>query len=116
MIRTYTILSTNEELETSPYIKKLHEKYDLILTANKTKVVNFLFQIPILRSDAHEVCAIYDEDSLTLGNIYIDCFHNQTLISTTITTKEIGSLKISFMVPEHLSLAEAKVDRAASGY
>lgn len=115
MIRTYTILSTNGELEKSPYIKKLHQKYDLLLTANEPKIVNFLFQMPISRSDAHEVCAVFDEDSLALGDIYIDCFHNQTLISTSITAKEIGSLKISFMVPEHLSLAEAKVDRMASG-
>lgn len=116
MIRTYTILSTNGELQKSPYIKSLNQKYDLLLSAHTPKVVNFLFQIPISRSDAHEVCAIYDEDSLVLGDIYVDCFHNQTLISTSITAKEIGSLKISFMVPEHLSLAEAKVDRMASGY
>jgi hypothetical protein len=116
MIRTYTILSTNGELQTSPYIKDLHQKYDLFLSAHQPKVVNFLFQIPISRSDAHEVCALYDEDALEVDNIYVDCYHNQTLISTCITAKEVGCLKISFMVPDHLSLTEAKVDRMASGY
>jgi len=116
MIRTYTILSTNGELQTSPYIKELHQKYDLLLSAHQPKVVNFLFQLPISRSDAHEVCAIYDENALEIDNIYVDCYDNQTLISTTITAKDVGCLKVSFVVPDHLSLAEANIDRMASGY
>lgn len=116
MIRTYTILSTNGELQKSPYIMDLHQKYDLFLSAHEPKVINFLFQMPISRSDAHEVCALYDEDALDVGNIYVDCYQNQTLISTCITAKEVGCLKISFMVPNHLALAEANVDRMASGF
>lgn len=116
MIRTYSILSTNGELQTSPYIRDLQQKYDLVLTVNKPQVINFLFQISISRSEAHEVYSMFDEETLSVGNIYVDCYSNQTLISTTITPKDIGALKISFVVPDHLALAGVKNHRKSSGY
>jgi hypothetical protein len=116
MNRTYSILSTNGELQTSPYIKQLQQKYDLVLSANSPKVVNFLFQLPIYRTEAHEVFAMYDEDVLTIGDIYVDCFSNQTLISTTITPKEIGVMKITFVIPDRLALAGVHDDESTYGY
>jgi hypothetical protein len=116
MIRTYSILSSNGELQSSPYIRNLERTYDLVLTVNQPKIVNFLFQIPITRAEAHEVYAMFDEDTMAVGNIYVDCFSNQTLISTTITPKDIGSLKISFVVPDHLALAGVKADHEAPHY
>lgn len=105
MIRTYSILSTNGELQTSPYIKELQKKYDLVLDVNDTKIVNFLFQMPISRTEAHQVYAMFDEDSIIVDDIYVDCFSNQTLISAKMTPKEIGTMKISFVVPSKLALA-----------
>ena len=117
MIRTYSILSTSGELQRSPYIKELQQKYDLVLTTNRSQMVNFLFQIPISRSEAHQIYAMFDEESLTIGNIYVDCFSNQTLISTTITPKEIGTMKISFVIPSQLALVGVKdTDEYTSGY
>ncbi len=120
MKRTYSILSTNRELQTSPYINDLQQKYDLVLKVNEPKVVNFLFQIAISRSEADEVYAIFDEETLGLGSIYVDCFNNQTLISTCITARDIGSSKISFVVPDHLAFADAhaehKADAMTLGY
>ena len=100
MIRTYSILSTNGELQHSPYIKELEKKYDLVLSTNEPKVINFLFQISIERSEAHQIYAIFDEELLEVDEVYVDCFTNQTLVSTRLTVKEIGSFKISLVVPD----------------
>lgn len=117
MIRTYSILSTNGELQSSPYIKQLQQKYDLVLTTNRSQVVNFLFQIPISRSEAHQIYAMFDEQSLSVGNIYVDCFSNQTLVSANITPKEIGTMKISFVIPSQLALVGTKdSDEYTQGY
>lgn len=99
MIRTYTILSTNNEMMTSPYINGLKRTFDIALTANEPKVVNFLFQFPITADEAKNIEAIYDNEMIELSNLYIECFSNQTLASAIITAKDVGSFNFSFSMP-----------------
>jgi hypothetical protein len=107
MIRTYTILSTNGELLTSPYVNSLQKTFDLVLTVHEPKVINFLFQFPISYIEAKRIHAIYDEDALELGDIHVERYSQQTLISTIITTKDIGSFGLGFAVPHQITTKKA---------
>lgn len=114
MIRTYTILSTNGELLTSPYVSSLQKTFDLVLTVNEPKVVNFLFQFPISKIEAKRIHAIYDEDVLELGDIHVERYSQQTLISTIMTAKDIGSSGIGFAIPYRATATKAKRKLAQS--
>jgi hypothetical protein len=110
MTRSYTILATNGELLTSPYINNLKQTFDLVLNVGEPEIVNFLFQFPISRSEAKTVSAIYNKNDLDIADLYVDCFNHQTLITTTLTAKEIGSLTIAFALP----LPDTKSENANS--
>jgi hypothetical protein len=99
MTRTYTILATNEELLKCPDINNLKQEYDLVLTVGEPQAVNFLFQYPISRSAANHIRALYNEADIEIDDLYVDCFSHQTLVSATITAKEIGALSLSFSLP-----------------
>ena len=99
MIRTYSILSTNGELQTSPYVNKMQRHFDILLSVNKPQIVNFLFQFPVDYSDGARLRAVYDRDVLKVGELMVDRFKHQTLVSAKLTAKEVGSMEISFTIP-----------------
>lgn len=99
MIRTYSILATSDELFQSPYVSDLKHQYDVALNIYEPKVVNFLFQHPLQKFEMQFVHALHDETKLDVGDLYIEVFKNQTLISCLLTAKEIGSFSLSFFIP-----------------
>ncbi len=103
MIRTYSILSTDRELLTSPYVHEIKKKFDIVLTINEPQVVNFLLQFPIDKTDVGGVRAVYNRSELELSDFHTESFKYQTIISATIKPKEIGSLEISLTVPHRHS-------------
>lgn len=99
MIRTYTILSTHTEMMTSPYINGLKRTFDIVLTANEAKVVNFLFQFPITKKETTYIKAMYDEEVIEICDVFIECYTNQTLVSAIIKSKDVGSFGFAFSIP-----------------
>lgn len=99
MIRTYTILGTNDELDHSPLIRDVHRAFDIVAPVGTPTIVNFLLQFPISIYALDAIHATYEDESLEIGDIIVERFKNQTLLSTTITIKEVGATSFTLSVP-----------------
>ncbi len=99
MVRTYSILGTHDELDHSPFIRDVQQAFDIVLTIGKPTVVNFLLQFPISVYALDAIHASYEDDSITLGDLTVERYKNQTLLSTTMTIKEVGATSLTLSVP-----------------
>lgn len=99
MIRTYTILGTHDELDHSPYIRNVHQTFDIVANVGVPTIVNFLLQFPVSIYALDAIHATYEDESLAIGDIIVERFKNQTLLSTTITIKEVGATSLTLSVP-----------------
>lgn len=99
MVRTYSILGTHDELNHSPLIQGIQHTFDIVLTIGTPTVVNFLLQFPISIYALDAIHATYEDESLKLGDLFVERYANQTLLSTTMTVKEIGTTYFTLSVP-----------------
>lgn len=113
MIRTYSVLATSDELFRSPFVSELKQRYDVVLNINEPQVINFLFQQPLARQEANFVRALYDEHTMTVSDLHVETYKNQTLISCLILVKEVGSQSLSFLLPYRLSKQRALQEKIA---
>lgn len=92
---------------TSPYISKLKQAFDLHLIVGEETSVNFLLQYPLTKDRASQICAVYDKDQLEVSEIKVITYTRQTLVSTKIKSKDLGSLNFSLSIPHRLSLKQS---------
>jgi hypothetical protein len=70
------------------------------LHRGETELVNFLIQTNLTPDQCNNLQVIYDELSLNINSIQIRTYKFQTIVSVSITPKEIGSLRIGFEIPK----------------
>ena len=99
MIRFYSVFVTCDEIMSSPYIRELSGAHDFTLRLGEPEIVNFLLQYRIPTHLQDQLCVIYEPDLLHLERIDTERFENQTLITVSVTPKEMGSMKIGFTFP-----------------
>ncbi len=100
MIRFYSLFVTDDELLASPYVRRFNVFHDLTLNRGKTETVNFLLQTTITPEQNERLNVIYDPLTLNISKIDVKAFKYQTLITATVTPKELGSIRIGFSVPQ----------------
>ena len=100
MIRFYSIFVTDEDLFESPYVRRFNTFHDLILHRGKTVTVNFLLQTALTNKQQKRLRALYDPLVLTLQKVEVTPYAHQTLLTVTLTPKELGSIRLGFSYPE----------------
>ncbi len=91
---------------TSPSINKLTQSYDLHVYVGEVTLVNFLLQYPLSQKEVAQIHAIYDEDQLEIGDIEVMRYARQTLVTTRIKSKDLGSLDFRLAIPYRASVYE----------
>ncbi|MCA9355648.1 hypothetical protein KC865_03850 [Candidatus Kaiserbacteria bacterium] len=100
MIRFYSLFVTDDKLLASPYIRRFNLFHDLTLHLGKEEVVHFLLQTPITEKQQQNLNVIFDPLSFGLSKVEVKSFEHQTLITVTLTPKELGSMKLGFTFPQ----------------
>lgn len=103
MKRTYTLFVTDDELLASPYVRRFNFLHDITLHLGQKEEVNFLLQEALGPHQRHALKVEYDTVSLELQHLKVLPFKYQTLITANITPKELGSIRITFSYPHHVS-------------
>lgn len=114
MIRFYSLFVTDDELLASPYIRRFNVFHDLTLNRGKTETVNFLLQTTITPKQNELLNVIYDPLTLSILNVDVKTFNHQTLITVTLTPKELGSVRIGFSVPQSETLHKSILKKLPS--
>lgn len=114
MIRFYSLFVTDDELLASPYVRRFNVFHDLTLNRGKTETVNFLLQTTITPEQNKRLNVIYDPLTLNISKVVIKTFTHQTLITVTLTPKELGSIRIGFSVPQSEPLHRANLKKIPS--
>lgn len=100
MKRFYSLFVTDDKLLASPYIRRFNFLNDLTVNIGETEKIRFLLQAPLNAKQQEKLKVHYDPTSLRLEDIKIDRFPHQTLVTLTITPKELGTVSIGFSYPD----------------
>lgn len=109
MIRFYSLFVTDDNLLASPFVRRFNVFHDLTLHRGATETVNFLLQTPLTPKEYDKLNIIFDPHVLTLERVEVKSFKHQSLITITLTPKELGSIKIGFAFPQTDSLHQARM-------
>lgn len=109
MIRFYSLFVVDDDLMTSPFINRFNVFHDLTLHRGATEKVNFLLQHPLTPEQHKKLNVIYDPHTLTIESIDTKLFKHQSLITVTMTPKELGSIRIGFAFPQTEYLHQARM-------
>jgi len=99
MIRFYSLFITDDQLLASPYIRRFNKLHDITLNLRKKEIVNFLLQTKLNPEQKKQLHVIYDPMEIAISKIDIKTFEHQTLLSVSLTPKELGSVRIGFSIP-----------------
>jgi len=116
MIRFYSLFVTDNELLASPYIRRFNTYHDLTLHRGEEETVNFLLQTPLTPKQQEQMSVMFDPLTLSLSKIDIKPFAHQTLITVTLTPKELGSIRIGFAFPQTQPLHQARMKKIPSPF
>ena len=114
MIRFYSMFVTDDKLLASPYVRRFNVFHDITLHRGVKETINFLLQRPLTPQEAEKLRVIYDPHTISLEKIEVHPYKHQSLLTVTLTPKEIGSVKIGFAVPNTKSLHESRLNKLNS--
>ena len=100
MIRFYSLFVTDDDLLASHYVRRFNLFHDLTVHRGKTETVTFLMQTGLTEKQYENLNVIFDPAALHLEKIDIKSYKHQTLLTVTLTPKEIGSVRIGFAFPQ----------------
>lgn len=99
MIRYYALFVVSDEMMNSPYLQRYRALHDCTLYLNEVETVNFLLQTPIDQSSLRALDVLYDPGVVTITKIKLTHYEHQTILTTTLIPKELGSHRIGFSYP-----------------
>lgn len=100
MIRFYSLFVTDDNLLASPYVRRFNFFHDLTLHRGTSETVNFLLQYPLTENQIKHLNIIYDPHTLNIEHIDVKSYSHQSLLTVTLTPKELGSIRIGFAMPQ----------------
>jgi len=100
MIRFYSLFVIDNDLLASPFVRRFNVFHDLTLHRGATETVNFLLQQPLTPEQYEKLNVIYDPHTMLIKKVEVKSFKHQSLITVTLTPKELGSIRIGFAFPQ----------------
>ena len=100
MIRFYSLFATDDNLLSSPYIRKLNLCHDITVNRGEEETVNFLLQTPLTKKQAEELNIIFDPLAVNVTDVEIKTFKQQSLVTINLIPREVGSHKIGLAFPQ----------------
>lgn len=114
MIRFYSLFVTDDNLLSSPYVRRFNIFHDITLHRGATETVNFLLQHPLSEEQHKKMQIIYDPHALNVEHITVRPFKHQSLLTVRLIPKELGSVKVGFAFPQTDHLHQAHIKKIAS--
>jgi|AntRauTorcE11897_2_1112592.scaffolds.fasta_scaffold70078_1 hypothetical protein len=114
MIRFYSLFATDDNLLSSPYVRKLNLFHDITVTRGEEETVNFLLQTPLTPKQAKELNIIYDPLSISVNDVQIKTYRHQSLVTIGLVPKELGSHKIGLAFPQSKTVHREKMNHLPS--
>ncbi len=109
MIRFYSLFVVDDALLASPYVRRFNVFHDITLHRGVSETVNFLLQHPLTPGQYEKLNLIYDPHTMTVEKVDVKSFKHQSLITVTMTPKELGSVRIGFAFPQTDYLYNARI-------
>jgi hypothetical protein len=100
MNRSYSLFVTDDELLSSPYVRRFNYLHDLTLHLGKKETVNFLLQTSLSNYQQKHLKLSYDSSSVEVHSVATISYQRQTLITVSLTPRELGTIRIGFTYPE----------------
>ena len=116
MIRFYSLFVTDENLMTSPYVRRFNPFHDLTLHRSQEETINFLLQTTLTPEQYEQLNILYDPHSLNIRDVEVKTFAHQTLLTVHLTPKEIGSLRIGVAFPQSPALHRSHLKKVSSPF
>jgi hypothetical protein len=114
MIRFYSLFATDDKLLSSPYVRKLNLFHDIAVNRGEEEIVNFLLQAPLTPKQAKGLNIIFDPLSINVTNVEIKTYRHQSLVTTTLIPREVGSHKIGLAFPQSKTAHREKMNQLSS--
>jgi len=114
MIRFYSLFVTDDNLLSSPYLRKLNLFHDITVNRGEEEIVNFLLQAPLSTQQAKELNIIFDPLSVSVRGVEIKTYRHQSLVTVTLIPKEVGSHKIGLAFPQSNTAHREKMNHLPS--
>jgi hypothetical protein len=105
---------TDDNLLRSPYVRKLNLFHDIEVHRGEEDKINFLLQTPLTKNQAENLNVIYDPLNISVKDVEVKSFKNQSLVSITLIPKEVGSHKIGLAFPQSKLAHREKLSHLAS--
>jgi len=114
MIRFYSLFVTDDNLLSSPYVRRFNVFHDITLHRGTTETVNFLLQHPLSEEQHKKLQIIFDPHSIDVQHIEVRPFKHQSLLTIKLIPKELGSIKIGFAFPQNDHLHQSHIKKIPS--
>jgi hypothetical protein len=114
MIRFYSLFVKDNDLLSSPYIRKLNLFHDLTVNRGAEEKVNFLLQSSLTPEQSRELNIIYDPLAINVTNVETKSFKHQTLVTVTLIPREVGSVKIGLAYPQSKAAHRRQISQLPS--
>jgi hypothetical protein len=114
MIRFYSLFATDDNLLSSPYVRKLNLFHDITVSRGEEETVNFLLQVPLTKKQAEELNIIFDPLAINVTSVEIKTYKQQSLVTITLIPREVGSHKIGLAFPQSRTAHREKMNHLPS--
>ncbi len=114
MIRFYSLFVTDDDLLASPYVRRFNVFHDITLHRGATETISFLLQTPLSEEQYKNLNVIYDPLTIYIKEVEVKSFKHQSLITMTLSPKEIGSVRLGFAFPQNEYLHRTQMKKIHS--
>jgi len=114
MIRFYSLFVADDNLISSPYVRKLNLFHDITVNRGEEETVNFLLQTPLTKNQAQDLKIIFDPLTVNVTDVGIKTYRHQSLVTITLIPREVGSHKIGLAFPQSKLAHQEKMDNFPS--
>jgi hypothetical protein len=109
MIRFYSLFVVDDNILASPYVRRFNVFHDITLHRGVAETVNFLLQQPLSEEQFGKLSVIYDPHTMTVEKVDVKTFKHQSLLTVTLTPKELGSVRVGFAFPQTETLHQTRL-------
>jgi len=114
MIRFYSLFVSDDNILSSPYVRKLNLFHDININRGEEETVNFLLQSPLTPKQAKSLNVIFDPLALKVLDVETKSYKHQSLVTITLIPREVGSQKIGIAFPQSNAAHAEKMHRLPS--